>query len=211
MKTSGIVTALTPEELRALLLVTRRQDFSFYVLVLIATCHGLRVSEVINLTRSDFSTGTDGTYLTVQRLKGSKRTVQKLITTPNPLMDEATVVTAFIAKMKPEDCLFCNSGERMTRFQALYLIKKYGLDAGIAPHKLTVRSLKHTAGTLMRLTGSTIEDIADHLGHENINNSRIYMNNTAEEVHTAASRAFLGVSRRIRAGVPKAFTATAGG
>lgn len=210
MKNSGTIIALTPEELRALLLVARDRDFSFYVLVLIATCHGLRVSEAISLKRSDFTTDADSTYLTVQRLKGSKKTVQKLITTPNRLLDEKTVVTEYLSKLGAQDCLFCNGGTPLTRFHALRLVKKYGGLAGIAPHKLTVRSLKHTAGTLMRLSGSTIEDIADHLGHENINNSRVYMNNTAEEVHTAANRAFLGVSQRIRAGVPKAFAATGG-
>jgi hypothetical protein len=41
----------------------------------------------------------------------------------------------------------------------------------------------------MRQTGSGIEDIADHLGHKNINNARVYAGNTDETVHAAATKA----------------------
>lgn len=208
---NGTITALTLEELRSLLLVTLGRDYSFYVLVLIAVHHGLRISEAISLKRSDFTEGADGIYLTVKRLKGSETTTQRVIWNRSPLLNEQAVVQEYIARLGAKDCLFCDSGKPLTRFQALTLIKRYGREAGLAPHKRTFRSLKHTAGTLLRLSGAPIELIAGHLGHVNVQNSRVYMDVTPQEVHAAASLAFLGVSRRLRAGAPKAFAATAGG
>jgi len=52
-------------------------------------------------------------YLTVQRLKGSLKTHQKLVTSSNPLLDEQTVLSTFLAGMKPDDLLFHESGKRL--------------------------------------------------------------------------------------------------
>jgi integrase len=49
--------------------------------------HGLRVTEIINLRRRDFNRDGDTIYLTVQRLKGSERTIQKLNASDEPLLD----------------------------------------------------------------------------------------------------------------------------
>jgi integrase len=68
-------------------------------------------------------------------------------------------------------------------------MRHFGKRAGIPRHKWFPHVAKHTAGTLMRQTGSGIEDIADHLGHKNINNARVYAGNTDQIVHAAATKA----------------------
>ena len=104
--------ALTPEELRALLEVTlSHNDREAYVMWLIGVAHGLRVSGLIELRRRDFEESANGIQLTVQRLKNSNRTTQELLSAPNPLLDELTVVREWIKDLKPNDRLF-NLGDR---------------------------------------------------------------------------------------------------
>ena len=189
--TQGIVIALTPQELRALLTIARDENYQFYILLLISVCHGLRVSEAIALTRSNFSTASNGTYLAVQRLKGSRATNQLLISTGDALMNEQGVVTEYIDGLKPGELLFrYENGKQFKRFHINYLMRCFGKRAGVPRHKWFPHVAKHTAGALMRQTGSGIEDIADHLGHKNINNARVYAGNTDEIVHAAATKAF---------------------
>jgi integrase/recombinase XerD len=117
----------------------------------VAVSHGLRVSEAINLRRRDFSVTGSTLYLTVQRLKGSKRTVQQLNSATDPLFDEDGVVSKYIADLRPNDLLFTNrDGRPLTRRQVNTLIEKYGKRAGIPEHKLFPHALKHTLGILMR-------------------------------------------------------------
>jgi integrase len=66
--------------------------------LLVSVMHGLRVSEAINLSRKDFSTADGSIYLTVQHLKGSLKTHQRLVTSSNPLLDEQTVVSTFLER-----------------------------------------------------------------------------------------------------------------
>src|SRR5438552_10364358 len=116
-------------EVRNLLTVTRENDHSFYVLLLIAIMHGLRVSEACALRKRDFIVIRGELRLRVQRLKGSLETTQSLHHDSDPLLDEATVVQNYI---NGKDFLFPSNGkEHLDRFQADRLVKKYCALAGI--------------------------------------------------------------------------------
>src|SRR5438270_200493 len=110
--TGRAVIALIQDELRALLLKTREHDYRSYLLFLVKVVHGLRVSEVINLKVKDFTFDGKDWYLTVQRLKGSNKTTQKLINSNDPifdkapldpLFDEARLMSEWLEGMKPKD------------------------------------------------------------------------------------------------------------
>jgi len=179
------IPALTREEVLRLLEVTEDHDYQFHIMCLIGISHGCRVSELIGLRKSDFIESASGTYLRLVRLKGSLTTTQQLLDI------ERKKVVEYIADLKPEELLFQNNHEEFTRFRINYLCKRFGKMAGIPIHKCHPHAMfKHTAGMLLRLSGANIEDIADHLGHKSIQNSRVYMNNTAEEVHEVANKAF---------------------
>lgn len=184
--------ALSFDELKALLMKAREHnDTRSYVLFLIAASHGLRVSEVINLKRLNFATTTGVTYLRVQRLKGSKLTIQKLQPNEDPLFDEQTVVTEYISKMKPGQFLFTNKhGERLTRWGVNFLLGQYAEWAGIPEWKRFPHVLKHTLGVRMRQTGAKLEEIKEALGHEKLDSTAQYLRVTQEEVDDARSRAF---------------------
>jgi integrase len=183
--------ALNSTELRNLLTVTRERDHRAYVLFLVTVCHGLRVTEAINLRRRDFSFNGSTLYLTVQRLKGSEKTTQRLVTDSDPLFDERTVVAQHIRTLEPNDYLFTTTdGGKMTRWQVTTLIEKYGRAAGVPGHKRFVHALKHTAGTLMRLAGCDLNIIQSALGHKNLNSTAAYLRVSSEEVDVARERAF---------------------
>lgn len=183
------VVALTSQELASLLAVTKKHNPQFYVMFLLSVVHGLRVSEAIKLRRSNFTTAGGELWLNIQRLKGSKTASQKLI----PQVRE--VVTEHIAKLALNDLLFQDKhGKQFNRMFIHRMFHKYGELAGLPVHKLHHHVLKHTCGTLMRQAGHSIETIAESLGHKNINNTRVYMAPTADEIDAARAKTFAAVA-----------------
>src|SRR5271157_1500196 len=106
--------SLTKSELDSLLAVTRKHSESDYVMFLLAFNHGLRVSEVLNLTRDNVVDGS----LIVQRLKGSNKTVQAL------LPSERTLVEHLAATVEGKFFTMC-------RKTAWLRMQAYGAEAGI--------------------------------------------------------------------------------
>jgi|HubBroStandDraft_1064217.scaffolds.fasta_scaffold34219_3 integrase/recombinase XerD len=179
--------ALTPEELRALLEATlAHNDREAFVMFLIGVAHGLRVSELIELRRRDFEETATGIQLTVQRLKNSNKTTQELLSAPNPLLDELTVVREWIKDLKPNDRLF-NLGDR---FAVGRRFEKYAKLAGVSTQKRHIHVLKHTTGILLRKSGADIVVIQQVLGHRSVQSSMQYMRLTTEEVEEGRQRAF---------------------
>ena len=185
------VIALTESELRALLEKTREHDRRTYLMFLVTVLHGLRVSELINLRVKDFSfDGTDW-YLTVQRLKGSNKTTQKLISSTDAVFDEARLVNDWVMGMKPNDFVFTNSQkEPLTRWGINYLVEQYGRWADIPEHKRFPHALKHTCGIQMRKSGAKLEEIQNALGHKRLDSTAMYLRVTQEEVDDARAKAF---------------------
>jgi integrase len=183
--------ALTQPELRGLLTVSRDRDYRAYVLFLITTLHGLRVSEAIALRRRDFAISGDVIFLTVQRLKGSEKTTQRLNGCPESLFDEHGVLAQFIKNLDSNDLLFPDAdGGMLTRWQVTTLIQKYGALAGVPEHKRFIHSLKHTAGVHMRQAGCKLEEIKAALGHKSMNSTAQYLRVSADEADDARARAF---------------------
>lgn len=151
--------SLTRDELDRLLAVAGRDALLFRVMF----NHGLRVSEVIALTDADVVDG----HLIVQRLKGSRKTTQRL------LSDEQELVT-----MKGR--FFPMSRRTVDR-----RMKEYGAKAGIPKHLLHAHVLKHTCGRLGYKGGMGIPELVSYLGHKNPGNSLKYME--AEESEAAAA------------------------
>jgi integrase len=111
------VEALTRDELIRLLGAAKKERERDWLMLLIAFWHGLRETEVVGgwltkrkngktekiwypgLTKASFSDG----YITVQRLKGSRRTTQPLMAHSDPLLDERAAVPAFLATVPDND------------------------------------------------------------------------------------------------------------
>jgi integrase len=181
--------AWTLDELKRLLHAARGYSNRDYVLLLMSVCHGLRVSEAIRLRKRDISGGCP--KLSVNRLKGSEATSQRLQENADPLLNERVVVTEYTAKLGPNDLLFPDKdGGMLTRWQVYSFVQKYGRLAGIDEDRLHPHCCKHSLGTLMRKNGADIKTIQLALGHKNINSTAVYMNASEDEVDNARAKAF---------------------
>jgi len=160
---------LTKGELLALLSVSEPQDRLMFML---AANHGLRVSETINLTMENFKDG----YLTVQRLKGSLRTSQKLL--PNEIALLAEYKPSLDGRLFP----FC-------RRTALRHIKAMGAKAGIPAHKLFNHALKHTTAMLGLYGGMSTPELQTYLGHKSGSSTLAYLKIGEDEASEAFAKA----------------------
>lgn len=148
--------ALSKAELHALLAIAREHSERDWLMFLVAYLHGLRVSEVVGLTRDNVGDG----MLDVRRLKGSRRTVQPLVEHSNPLLNERQALIDLAASKHPNQTLF-KVGAR----QAERLFARYAAAAGIARHQRHPHVLKHTCG-LQVFERAGINKTQTWLGHK---------------------------------------------
>src|SRR5690348_9480054 len=87
---------LTEEELRSLLELTAHHSLTHALFLLITYWHGLRVSETLKVRRADIADG----YLTVQRLKGSMKTRQKLVEHADAALNEARAMAVYLGSFR---------------------------------------------------------------------------------------------------------------
>jgi integrase len=88
-------TFLTPEENLAVLRAAKDRGVRDWAMILLAYRHGLRASEVCGLRLADADL-KDGA-ISIQRLKGSMRTVQPLYThRGQPLLDEVAALRSWL-------------------------------------------------------------------------------------------------------------------
>lgn len=134
----------------------------------VAYHRGLRATEIGMLQLADWDTTAD--RLRVRRLKGSrggefhltKREVKALRSwlkvrgaAPGPLFPSRV-------------------GKPISQQMLDRWMKHYGALAGIPPEKRHCHVLKHSCGTHLLERGENIEDVQDHLGHKNIQNTMLY-------------------------------------
>jgi integrase/recombinase XerC len=131
------------------------------LMIALAVEHGLRATEVCTLRVQDFDASTSVVYLTVQRLKGSRRTRQPLLAATR------TKVLAWIAGKSPADYLFPGKkpGQRITRVTFWRVFKRYCRATGIIPAHLSPHALKHTTAVLGLDGGMKINEVQRYLGH----------------------------------------------
>jgi len=170
------IHSLTRDELLALLGRARAYNEQHWLLLLVTFAHGLRATEAVNLRKSNFRDG----YLVLQRLKGSNKTVQPLVSHANELLDEDTALTLYIATLRSNDKLF-----DITRHGFLWLMKKLGAQAGIPAHKCHPHVLKHTTA-MLSIKSAGIENVRVYLGHRSIASTGEYLKVSQAD----ASRAF---------------------
>jgi integrase/recombinase XerD len=166
------------EELLEVLEAAKSHRERDWVLCLVSFWHGLRASEAVSLTPEHFVDG----YLIVQRLKGSRKTVQKLAEHPAALLNEKAAVESWIQKHQG---LHDGKGERerlfpISRKQYWNLMQLYCRRAGVPEQKARPHVFKHTLASL------TIERMGIHkvqqlLGHKSGASTMKYLDTTDAE------------------------------
>ena len=156
---------LEKDELRRLFAVAAEHDPLHHLALLISLSHALRASEIIRLRGSDVRDGR----ITVQRLKGSKKTTQPLrIDTSDPLFDESPLVA--LAHQAGNERLFRWSRQFMDRF-----IKRYGQEAGLREDCCHHHVLKHSSAMLIWSASQSLGQVQNWLGHRSSSSSVAYL------------------------------------
>lgn len=163
---------LTRNELDGLLAVAEQHDPTFALLILVTFNHGLRISEALALTADNLVDG----FLVVQRLKGSRKTIQPLLTS------EKTRLEARAAE-SPKALFSYHRATAWRRLQA------YGAEAGIPQFKLHPHILKHTTGRLGYEGGMGIPELQAYLGHVSGANTMVYLAASEEQAASAFAAA----------------------
>lgn len=134
----------------------------------IAYHRGLRAREIGRLNYGDYDQRSE--RLTVHRLKRSNGGQYHLTS------KESRALRDWLAERGDSaGPLFPSRLGRGISQQMLdRLVKRYGAAANRDPGKCHMHALKHSCGTHLVTRGESLEDVQDHLGHRNIQNTLIY-------------------------------------
>lgn len=184
---------LTPEELLGVLKIARKYSTRDWLMILIGYKHGLRREEICQIRLGDIQHNS----LSVERLKGSKRTVQPL--TPhrgNPLLDEVRGLKAWLAERPKDsgDALFpSEKGSCMTGRRFAQIFQKYCALAGVSAAKSNPHTLKHSLANHMIRAGQDVAYVQQFLGHSQISSTLKYVSLTDSEASEAAFATFMSL------------------
>jgi len=144
--------------------------------------HGLRVSEVISFKRDALQDG----FLTIQRLKGSMRTVQQVPEHAEPLLNLRGPLIDFVGKSTFNQPVF-----PLSRQQAWKLFQDYAEAAGIPARKRHPHVLKHTIA-IQTINSAGIENVRIWLGHRSMSSTGAYLKVSDEQAGKAVMDAIKG-------------------
>lgn len=171
-----------------------------YLAILVGYWHGLRVSEITggptwvtckktgekHLIQGFTPEAVRDGYITIQRLKGSEKTTQPLVSHENPLLNERDQIIALVANSEPGKPVF-----HFTRHRFWMIMRRHCKTAGIAEHKAHPHILKHSIA-MQTIQGAGIENVRTYLGHKSISSTGAYLK-VDDDV---ASRAIAGAIKK---------------
>jgi site-specific recombinase XerD len=170
---------LSKPEITNLLQAAKNHSNRDHLMILVGYLHGLRVSEIINLTDKNIENGE----LTVQRLKGSKKTCQPLVKHSDPLFNEWAAFTQLEQGQKLNGRIF-----PITRQRFWKIVKMHSQRAGLG-NKVTPHSLKHTTAKLALRNGMPLDELKEYLGHRSLSSTGAYLQADNESASAAFAKA----------------------
>ena len=170
---------LTKPELLNLLRAARAARERDWLMILLAYNHGLRASEVVSFTPDAIRNG----FITIQRLKGSNRTVQALVKHSDPLLNEQHALIEFVSRVNPGERVFPISRQHFWR-----LVHRYAKAAGIPYHKSHPHILKHSIA-LHTIKIAEIHNLKQYLGHKSLSSTGEYLKVSDADASTAVQTA----------------------
>lgn len=179
---------LTTEQMLHILQVARDEyGAREHAMFLLAAMHGLRSTEISQLHVADVQDGR----IDIRRLKNSIHTVQPLQTHSNPLLDEPTVLAAWLAERGDGDgsvFLFTSrQGSAMSRRQVYRLFEAIAIRAGIPRGLRNPHQCKHfLASTLIR-NGVSLAHVQQACGHKHISSTVRYTHISQAEASAKVS------------------------
>jgi len=172
---------LKPAEVLKVLESAKKNGAREHAIVLLGYKHGLRASEIARLTLDDVRGG----QINVRRLKGSLHTIQPLAPHANPLLDEPTVLKAWLRERGYADgsqFLFTSrQGSALSRRQIYNLFEDVAMRAGIEKGRRNPHILKHSLASNLLRGGASVAYVQIALGHVDAKNTLRYTNVNDEE------------------------------
>ena len=169
-KRNDSIHFLTKNELKRLLDKAKRQSPRDYCMILLAYRHGLRASEVCNLTVS--SVELDAMNIQCRRGKGSISNWQQLE------KDEVRAIKTWLRRRGKTDSQYMftsNRGTPLSRTQFFRAFKSLCKSVNIPEEKGHPHVLKHSLGSHLANAGVPVQVIQQRLGHRNIQNTMVYI------------------------------------
>jgi len=186
---------LSPEEMIAVLRKAKERSARDHAMVLLAYRHGLRASEVCGLRMADVDL-KDGA-LSIQRLKGSMKTVQPLYAhRGQPLLDEVVALRAWMKARQADgsDYLFTSQkGGRLDRTQFFRIFQAIAEAAGLPAEKRHPHCLKHSLASHLVAGNVNLALVKQALGHRSISSTMQYVGTTDAQAAEAVQTALMGV------------------
>jgi type 1 fimbriae regulatory protein FimB len=186
---------LSPEETLAVLRKAKERGARDWAMILLTYRHGLRASEVcgLRLANVDLKNGA----LSIQRLKGSMKTVQPLYAhRGQPLLDEVSTLRAWL-KARPvdgSDYLFTSQkGGRLDRTQFFRVFQAVAEAAGLPGEKRHPHVLKHSLASHLIAGNVNLALVSQALGHRSISSTMVHVGTTDAQAAEAVQAALMGV------------------
>jgi site-specific recombinase XerD len=144
-----------------------------YAVLLLLSVYGLRCSEITNMKLKDIDWRNETLYL--KRAKNCKPQVLPL----RPIVGDAIIryiKEARFNKSKNEYLFLCRRAphEQLSTSTIYNLVKGELKDKGLELRHYGPHSLRHTCATRLINTGHSLKEIADLLGHVQLDTTRIY-------------------------------------
>jgi type 1 fimbriae regulatory protein FimB len=186
---------LSPDETLLVLRAAKDRAVRDWTMFLLAYRHGLRASEVCGLRLADLDL-KDGA-ISIQRLKGSMRTVQPLYThRGQPLLDEVAALRSWL-KVRPvdgSDYLFVSQkGGHLDRTQYFRIFQAVAESAGLPAEKRHPHILEHTLASHLIAGNVNLVLVKQALGHRSISSTMVYVGTTDAQAADAVRAALMGV------------------
>jgi len=167
---------LSKPEITSLLQAAKNHSNRDHLMILVGYLHGLRVSEIINLTDKNIENGE----LTVQRLKGSKKTCQPLVKHSDPLFNEWQ---GFAELAQKAGRIF-----PITRQRFWKIVKMHSRRAGLG-NKAFPHALKHSCAKIALRNGMPLDELKEYLGHRSLSSTGAYLQADNESASAAFAKA----------------------
>jgi len=162
-KPKSLPKYITQVEVLNILDKSKKDRYRNYILLLVLTRTGMRVSEVVSMQKRDIINDT----IIVRDSKGSKDRVI-------PLERElGNILGLYTDRMNPKDMLF-----PITDRQVRNIVYKYapeGLD--VHPH-----TFRHSFAVHCLKSGMNLRSLQKILGHSNLNTTQVYLDVIGEDI-----------------------------
>ena len=159
---------LTREQVQAV--CDAEPDPMYQTIFRLLAAHGLRVSEALSLRSTDVECG----FLTIQRLKGSQKTTQKL------LVDLSPYIAAPTYRLFP-----------VSRSSVFLHFRRAAAKVGLHPHLRHPHCLKHSTAHWLLNAGTPLQVASQWLGHSSLTSTAQYLN-CSDQMASAAAQQVIG-------------------